>query len=264
MRNDQQALFSFSFFSFLVEKMNLHQIKRFVLLLLFLPYMVITLAYSEGIKADKPEKDLDYVLSRIEEAQRALTTLMADMTIIRTIALLESEEVSTGSLIYQKPRMLHIRFAPPRNEINLIDGKNIWIYHLDSKQAERYEIDHGDGESQTNAFFNLGFDGSMEVIKEKYNISLIDYPGSSGEGGGKILYRLNLTAKDGKSGLPYSNIQLWIQDGLWLPVIFDLYESGGEIINHIELKNVEINRHVPDKIFKFNIPEDVEVIEPLR
>jgi outer membrane lipoprotein-sorting protein len=61
----------------------------------------------------------------------------------------------------------------------------------------------------------------------------------------------------------YNEIMLWVDDGLWLPVRMDMYESDGEVINRIELWNIKINEAVDDDVFEFEVPPGVEVIEPL-
>jgi outer membrane lipoprotein-sorting protein len=57
---------------------------------------------------------------------------------------------------------------------------------------------------------------------------------------------------------------LWIKEGLWLPVQYQLFESDGEIINTIQLTHIEINTGVSDKEFVLNLPDDVEIIEPFK
>lgn len=62
----------------------------------------------------------------------------------------------------------------------------------------------------------------------------------------------------------YDRTLLWIKEGLWLPVQYQLFESGGEIINTIELNHIEINKEMPNKTFSLDLPDNVEIIEPFK
>lgn len=243
-----------------------HILKTFLIILLFHCNFIIPTCLAESDNLE----ELNYVLKKIGEANKELTSLKADITIFRSIPLLESEEISRGKLQYQKPKRFSIKFEPPRNEIDIIDGKNIWIYHVDLKQVEKYAINNMSSNSFMNTFINFGFDENIDAIKDKYDISMagnqenIDNMHKNNNVAEKRFYKLILIPRLDETNGPYSEIKLWIQDELWLPVIFELYESGGEILNRIELNNPVINKPDSGENFEFNIPNDVEVIEPLK
>lgn len=203
-------------------------------------------------------KDLDEVVAEIEKVNAAFKTLKADILYTRTITLLESKEISKGELNYKKPNKMYLRFYPPRNEINVIDGKHLWVYHPEQKQVEKYEMKHSSQSSQGLNFFEFGYGESVSEVKKNYKITLLD----TEEEGKKRFYLLGLTPKDPKS--QYSDIRLWIEEGFWLPGKVDLYESQGEIVNTIEFKNVKLDKRISDKLFIFDVPRGVEVIEPLK
>ena len=62
----------------------------------------------------------------------------------------------------------------------------------------------------------------------------------------------------------YSDIRLWVEEGFWLPGKIELYESGGEVVNIIELKDIKLNKGMSDKLFIFDVPRGIEVIEPFK
>ncbi|BBO16791.1 periplasmic chaperone, LolA [Candidatus Brocadia pituitae] len=203
-------------------------------------------------------KDLDEVLAEVEKANNAFKTLKADITFTRTITLLESTEVSKGEMNYKKPKRLYLKFHPPRNEINVVDGKYVWVYHPVEKQVERYSMERGKQSSQGLSFFEFGYGESVQAVKKDYNITLVEIR----DEGKKRFYILDLLPKDPKS--QYSNIRLWVQEGFWLPERIELYESAGEVVNSIELKNIKLNKGLSDKLFIFDVPRGVEIIEPLK
>ena len=202
---------------------------------------------------------LDEILEQVENANSRLKTMDADIKYSRVISLLDSEEVSLGYLQYKKPKKLNLNFFPPRNEINVIDGTYIWIYHLEEKQVEKYEIGGDTDSPQGMDIFGLGYEYTTEKVKEDYIITLIDDIATEEE----ALYHIELIPKD-TFDTEYDRILLWIREGLWLPVQYQMFESDGEIINTIELSNIQINRDIPDEIFVLDLPDDVEVLEPFK
>jgi len=211
-----------------------------------------TLALSSEIS--KP-KNLGDILSEMEKANTAFKTLKAGIVYTRTITLLESTEVSEGELSYKKPKRMYLKFYPPRNEVNVVDGKYVWVYHPSEKQVEKYEMIDSRQSSQGVSFFEFGYGESVEAAKRDYTITLMD----TKEDGKKRFYILNLQPKDPKA--QYSDIRLWVEEGFWLPGRIELCESQGEVVNVIELKNIKLNKGMSDKLFVFDVPRGVEVIE---
>lgn len=226
----------------------------FLTLLLAGIFFFITPLFSGEIS--KP-KSLDEALAEMEKANAAFKTFKANIVYTRTITLLESTEVSEGELSYKKPKRMYLKFFPPRNEVNVVDGKHAWVYHPAEKQVEKYEM-NDNGQSSGAGFFEYGYGESVAAAKKNYTITLL----SIKEDGKKRFYVLNLQPRDTKS--QYSNIRLWVEEGFWLPGVIELYESGGEVVNIIELKNIKLNKGMSDKLFIFDVPRGVEVIEPLK
>ena len=203
--------------------------------------------------------DLDEILAKVEDANSRLKTMDADIKYSRVISLLDSEEVSLGYLQYKKPKKLNLNFFPPRNEINVIDGTYIWIYHMKEKQVEKYQISSDMDSPQGMDIFDLGYEYTTEKAKENYSITLLEDISTDEE----ALYHIELIPKDTFES-EYDRILLWVREGLWLPVQYQMFESDGEIINTIELSNIQINPDIPDEIFVLDLPDDVEVLEPFK
>ncbi|MEK6730180.1 MAG: outer membrane lipoprotein carrier protein LolA [Planctomycetota bacterium] len=218
-------------------------------------FFIITAIFSGNVARGK---DIDDILTGIETANSSFKTMKADITFTRTITLLESTETSQGELSYKKPQKLYLKFYPPKNEVNIVDGKYVWVYHPNEKQVEKYEMSKGKQSSQSMSFFEFGYGESVGDAKKNYEITLIDTKGEEP----KQVYTLNLKPKDPKS--QYSGIKLWIEDGFWLPHKIELGESGGEVVNTIELKNIKLNKGMSDKVFTFDVPRNVEIIEPFK
>jgi outer membrane lipoprotein-sorting protein len=230
----------------------------YIIIALALCSLTLSLSVSSGSE-NIDSYSLDEILINVEQANSELKTMVADIKYSRVITLLDSEDVSVGFLQYKKPKLVNVNFFPPRNEINVIDGSYIWIYHINEKQVEKYEM-NGDADSPQGVdIFELGYDYTVEKVKENYEVTLLDVI-STKEG---TLFHLELIPKETFAS-EYDRTLLWIREGLWLPVQYQLFESDGEIINTIELSHIEINTEIPDNVFILVLPDDVEIIEPLK
>lgn len=203
-------------------------------------------------------KTLDEVLLEVEKADGEFKTMKANIVITRTIPLLESTEISKGKIHYKKPDRLLLKFDPPRDEVNIIDGKHIWVYHPKARQVEKYAINKGKQTAQSFDFFGFGYGESVASARKDYNISLTDATEIDKE----CFYVLDLLPRN--TSTQYTKIRLWIEEGLWLPVKIELHESGGEVINIIEFDRMKLNSRMSDKLFVFDVPRGVEVIEPFQ
>ncbi len=231
-----------------------------------LSYIIIVLAFC-SFTLNPPvssgsdnigDYDLDEILTNVEEANSKLDTMEAEIKYSKVITLLDSEEVSAGFLQFKKPKLVNVNFFPPRSEINVIDGSYLWIYHIEERQVEKYEMS-GDDSPQGVDIFELGYDYTAEKVKRNYEITLLDVISTEEE----TLFHLELIPRKTFDS-EYDRTLLWIKEGLWLPVQYQLFESDGEIINTIQLTHIEINTEISDNEFVLNLPDDVEIIEPFK
>lgn len=223
-------------------------------LLLFVVWTVFVASSPLEAQSTSGGRDLGSVLDEMEKANQSFVSMEAAVIYTRSIFLLEEEEVSNGKVYYQKPKKLRMEFKPPRDEVNVADGECLWVYHPQDKQVEKYLLTKG--ETKELDFFQFGYEGSVRKAKENYVIELI-----SGSGG-DVPYVLKLTPKGMEPPPQYMEIRLWVEEGLWLPIRMELYESGGEVINRIELRDMKLNNPLKEALFQFALPEGVEVVEP--
>ena len=231
---------------------------RYITLLMLIG--AFALFSSTTVFSNEGWKDKEQVLNEVDRANKAFENIEADLTYTKIIPLLEVHEVSNGEIRYKKPDKAYIKFTAPRNEINVIDGEYVWIFHPEARQVEKYRTRDKTQAPQGMSFFELGYKSSVAEANKRYEISLIEKKVEKG----KRFYVLELIPKANQADDRYSKIHLWIEEGFWLPSVIELFESEGEVLNKIELNNISLNKPIPDKIFQFVVPKGVEVIEPFK
>ncbi|HLG28628.1 MAG TPA: outer membrane lipoprotein carrier protein LolA [Candidatus Brocadiales bacterium] len=231
---------------------------RYITLLMLIG--AFALFSSTTVFSNEGWKDKEQVLNEVDRANKAFENIEADLTYTKIIPLLEVHEVSNGEIRYKKPDKAYIKFTAPRNEINVIDGEYVWIFHPEARQVEKYRTRDKTQAPQGMSFFELGYKSSVAEANKRYEISLIEKKVEKG----KRFYVLELIPKANQADDRYSKIHLWIEEGFWLPSVIELFESEGEVLNKIELNNISLNKPIPDKIFQFVVPKGVEVVEPFK
>lgn len=199
---------------------------------------------------------LERVLAECDKANQALTDLTADMNYIRVIKALDQRDVRSGDMKFKKPRKVYIRFSKPEEKLHIVNEDTIWVYTPAEKQAERYRVSK-DRQRETG-FVDFGFGGSVDDVKKNYTVTL----SATQHREGKAFYLLELRPKSDEVDTPYDRTLLLIEESRWIPTEITLFESEGEIVTTIELKNIRVNPGVPDKTFEFKPPRGVQVIEP--
>ena len=217
-------------------------------------------AGTAATKADD-EKQLQRILECLDRTNEKLHSISADIEHRRSIEMLGVDERSSGKLHFKKPQLLRVEFTKPEQEkmTTVVNGKEAWIYYPVEKQAERYPMEQAGAKAKGAGFLKIGFGASVKEVEKTYDISLMCTEIREKE----KYFRLRLKPKARVTDAPYSEVQLLIDSQRWLPVEIKLYESNGEIITTIRLKNIEVNPKLKRRMFKFKPPKGVEIVEPI-
>lgn len=208
------------------------------------------------------ELAFEEVMAKVEQAQKALTTLRADITHTRQILLLEVKETMSGVLFFkvgpEAHKKLLITFTKPEVQKNLIEGSEVTVYTPSKKQAEKYELDKAT--SGKVKAFGIGFMESVAVAKKDFDVKLLGEEALDGTAAAK----LEMKPKPGRDAGPYDKVEIWFETKRWVPIQIKLSESDGEVITIIRLTRVKLNKGIRDREFRLKLPRGTEVIRPLE
>ena len=150
-------------------------------------------------------------------------------------------ERTTGTLEIQRPGQFRWSYVEPYEQWLLADGLNVWSYDLDLAQVTV--------KPQARALANtpaLLLGGSADALEQ------FDYQGSYKE---TVTTWVRLAPKNTESG--FMRVELgFIEDTLNRMVFFDNLEQT----TLVEFRDVAVNEPIDPARFKFDVPDDVDVV----
>jgi outer membrane lipoprotein carrier protein len=185
------------------------------------------------------------VVQAVEDTYRDVDILQAHFE--QTVTAMGQTREDQGEVLLSRPRKMRWDFTGPTGSLFVTDGTYMWVYMKHLKQAYKYE-DLGEAATSV-APIELSDLGSL---RDKFTVVLAP------ESGRKSSLILILTPKEtGK--YPFKEVRLELTNKYVLKTISvtDTLDN----LTELRFTKVKFNPDVPDSMFSFEPPPDVEVIE---
>lgn len=183
------------------------------------------------------------VLDKVKKSYDSISDASGDFDQVVEYKIAKLNQQYNGKLSFKKKDKLKIE----TDEQTLVtDGETSWTY---SVLNEKVIIDNYDPEnselSPSRFFIEFPKDFYIEVIgSDKLN--------------NKKVYVLKLTPKNTDNYI--QGMKLWVDDELWFVRQIQVGDINGSTTIY-KLKNLEINKGLPDSHFKFIPNKNVEIID---
>lgn len=175
------------------------------------------------------------------------------------------KSIARGRLMFNRPNLLRKEYVNHRDPTQLaqlivLDGDYSWAYTPLLSQVNKMKW----GRANRRELLP-GLGASLDEAAEKFNMELVPDEVANPKG----IYRIKLIPKprsssDSAAAIPREIIEIWVRSDAWLPVQFG-YESEsddeGSISVIIAFANIQRDIEMDMDLFKFVIPDGVEVID---
>lgn len=218
----------------------------------------IFLYSSRGFCDEAITPETRKVLALIDQSGKKLVDLSADIKQTKVTLVVNDTSSETGKLYLKRTNnnnRTRIDYEKPETKTLLIDGGKVLIYEPKIKRLQ--EVDLGKNRAQAE-FLLTGVGQSSESLTNSYDVRFLKEETVSGA----KTSLLELKPKSEKVSSMFSVILLWIDHTSGLPIQTRLTESSGDYLTLL-LENIKINPKLSDKLFKLNLPSDVQKIKPL-
>jgi outer membrane lipoprotein-sorting protein len=195
------------------------------------------------------------VLARMDQAGKELTDLTADMKQTKVTLVVNDTSTDTGKLFLKRTKSgnrTKLEYEKPVVKTLLIDKGKVLIY--EPKINTLQEVDLGKNRAQAE-FLLTGVGQSSANMTKTHAVKFLREETVNGT-------RTSLLELKPKGSSMFSQIWLWIDPALGLPIQTRLTESSGDYLT-FQLENIKINPKLSDKIFKLNLPSDVQRMKPM-
>jgi Ca-activated chloride channel family protein len=189
------------------------------------------------------------IFKRMDEHQKALKSLLANITMTKFDSVLSQTETSEGTVKYLPQAdnyALRIDWTKPKTEILSI-VKDRYVFY---QPALKTAITGKTGENQKNVFLTFS-NLTKEKLKENYSVK---YLGEEKVSGNISAWHLELTPKTASN---YKTAELWV-DGNGMIIQVKLTENNGDW-SSILLSNPQKNVSIGAADFKIDLPKETKI-----
>jgi len=227
-------------------------------------------AVQEVVVLDKA-KELERILDKVEERNRSLKTLSADIETVREIKLLDVKERSSGVVYFKKPNLVRLEIKKPRTKVTVCDGKYVWIFEPALEQVQKIRVRKNPRQKELS-IMSFGFTRSVKDLEKDFDLVFLKkelHPEKKNSKGEivekrKIVDIVQMTRKKekGEENADDKKMIVYVVEDLWVPERIDEYESDGEIVTRTFLSKIKVNPKLSKKLFRFKVPKGIDVVEP--
>ncbi|MGH7480595.1 MAG: LolA family protein, partial [Longimicrobiales bacterium] len=204
-------------------------------------------ARSDQAPAGEPETD--ELLRATAAAYESLRSLRADFVQRLENPLLGKETTTRGTLFQRRPDRFLLRFSEPEGDIIVSDGRSIWVYYpsIDPEQVVRADASPG-GAGAIDLQAQFVGDPVERFRAERHPSERV---------AGREAYVVTLTPRRPAG---YESLKVWIDARDHLVRRFVIRERSG-LVRRFELRALELNPALPDRLFEFEPPPGATIVE---
>lgn len=199
---------------------------------------------------------LDDVLKQMDREQGQFQSLTASIERTKVTIVVNDRSTDSGQIEVRRDGKMRIELISPDQKTILRDGDHIYVYTPKIRRVEEYDV--GKRRDLVDQLLLLGFGTSGDSVKKSYLITL---QGEDTLNGQRVVH-LELTPRADDVRKQISKIDLWLNEGNWLPAQQQLFETGSGDYSIIRYSNVVRNVPIPDAHFRPAWPKGVTRVKP--
>jgi len=199
---------------------------------------------------------IDTILKRMDEHNKSLTSLRADVTMVKENAQLGGvTDTTQGTALYLPQRgkdpLVRIDWKRPQESLAVVNKQYV-IYRPVPKQAITGSTDTAKGNAKAGgalAFMNM----SRAQLKANYSVI---YLGEATLSGGTKTWHLQMTPKTPTS---YKAAEVWV-DGNGMPIQSKIVEKNNDTTT-VLLTNLQKNVRINASEFEIRLPKGTSIVK---
>jgi outer membrane lipoprotein carrier protein len=227
------------------------KLKKWTIVLCGLSILIPYMTYGQessgefNIQGGPSSLTLDEVISKVEERYKG-ADFSARFYQVSTLKVVEITDTAKGRIFVKYPGMMRWEYETPEKQIILTDGKRLWIYRPGENQVLMGKAPSFFGEGKGASFLSdikrvrRYFDAAMEKKDKNKN------------------YVIKLLPKKEMAGV--SEIYLTVDRNRFEVVqivTYNIYKDE----TRIELSRLRFEQKLDSALFRFNIPDGVDVLQ---
>lgn len=212
--------------------------------------------FSGAVSNTSAQGIINEILGRMDAHNKNLTSLRANVTMVKFQSQLKVSDTDEGSFAYLpirgKDPAIRIDWTKPKKESLAVINKKYIVYRPERSQAFTGTTDSAKGNAKAGsalAFMNM----SKAQLKANYTVK---YLGEETVKGGTKTWHLELTPT---ARTNYKSADVWV-DGNGMPVQSRVVEHNGDSTT-VLLTDLQKNVQIKTSEFKIDPPKGTEIIK---
>lgn len=201
--------------------------------------------------------DADRVLRRAGAAYDSLRTLRAAFRQQIEMRAFEPprRRAGRGTWYQEKPGLFRMEFEDPEGDLVVSDGRFLWLYYPSTHpgQVVRTELETGGAAGRGGEIVDL----QGRILERARSVYEPAYGGRV-DVDGHATHRVELTPRGRQAD--YAKVRIWVDAESWLVRRLE-FTDRSETVRTVTLDDLETDVPLPDSLFRFEPPDDVEVFE---
>ncbi len=215
----------------------------------------LTLAMPVVTSADDAMWNLPRVLERIDDAVKSFDDGTANVSIEHVIAGKDTPTTGSGKIYFRSDGRMRVEVEFPKPRTILCTDKDLYLFRPAELIVETYKLkDHPERLEQ---YPMLGFITTGTDLEKDYLVTLLQEEMVNDR---KVL-QLEVTPKAMAVRANISRIQIWIDEGTWLPVRQKIFHSQSETYLDITYAGFSSNTGLDSDLFKPRWPKGTKKIK---
>jgi outer membrane lipoprotein carrier protein len=195
-------------------------------------------------------KEMAEAVNRIKDIQKDIDVISATIYQRRKSPQLKKDDEKKGTITMKKPNLLYWEITKPERQIRIIDGRYLWVYQQDLKEARRYTLSEQFALMQTMNFLSYAMNMSIKEMEKNFGIAAYNLDSN-------LIFELK--PKSSIVAIYLSAIHIWYKEGEGVPHKFEVIAKNGDVAI-TEFADVALNPSIKENLFHFDAPPDVNVV----
>lgn len=217
--------------------------------------VVVAVVATPGARAAEATTwTLDSALKQIDKSTGDFRTAVSDVELTAVDAADAEPRTGSGKAYFSSDGSFRIDLSAPEEKTVLLSGSNLYVHDPARAIVERYPL--AKHPERLEPYAALGFSLTGKSLSKDYLVGLL---GEELVDDRKTLL-FELTPKSDELRAKVSRVQVWIEEGSWMPLKQTVFHSGAA--KHITVRYLHSSRNVPvDKaLFKPKWPKGTQTL----
>lgn len=209
-------------------------------LTIFISLTLLSIAsFSQSLKPVSPAQQRA-MITKIMNVESTIKTIQCNFVQIKRLSMLNDKMVSHGRMIYQKPYSLHWEYQSPYSYIFIINGAKVLIKQGGKKNS--IDIKSGRMFQEITRIMMNSVTGKDLMSSSEFNVKMYTQYND---------WVADLIPKRHQIKSMFSTIRIYFDSNKSIVSKIEMFEKGGDK-TEIELRNVQINAHINEKLFNLD------------